>query len=295
MRVRIRLSFEFFPPNTEAGELKLRAVRSSLARLRPDFFSVTFGAGGATRDKTKALVETMSREYALQSDREKAQSSDTPRVLVAPHLSCIGQDRSQLGALLAEYRNMGISRMVALRGDLPSGMVQGGEFRFAEDLVGFIREQHGGHFHVVVAAYPEMHPQAASPQADLRAFVRKVRRGASSAITQYFYNADAYFRFRDEVVREGLDLEIVPGIMPITNTTQLLRFSESCGAEIPRWIRLKLASFGDDREAICAFGREVVALLCRRLIEGGAQSLHFYTLNQSEPSEAIIRDLALAN
>jgi methylenetetrahydrofolate reductase (NADPH) len=307
--VHVGLSFEFFPPNTETGEHKLREVRRHLARLRPDFFSVTFGAGGATRDKTRALVEVISREFDnRESDNHEAEScgfdhyrkrpdfraGDTLHIPVAPHLSCIGQDRTQLGALLEQYRAMGISRIVALRGDLPSGMVQGGEFRFAEDLVAFIREHHGNHFHVVVAAYPEMHPQAASPQADLRAFVRKVRKGASSAITQYFFNADAYFRFRDEVAREGVELEIVPGIMPITNTAQLLRFSDSCGAEIPRWIRLKLASFGDDRNAIRAFGRDVVAALCRRLIEGGAKSLHFYTLNQSEPSTAIIGDLGLA-
>jgi len=312
--VRIGLSFEFFPPNTETGEHKLREVRRNLARLRPDFFSVTFGAGGATRDKTRALVEAISRESGSgkpaseepasreSGSGESGNPHESPDfrtnaahpVPVAPHLSCVGQDRAQLGALLAQYRAMGISRIVALRGDLPSGMVQGGAFRYAEDLVAFIREHHGDHFHVVVAAYPEMHPQAASPQADLQAFVRKVRKGASSAITQYFYNADAYFRFRDEVTHEGIDLEIVPGIMPITNTTQLMRFSESCGAEIPRWIRLKLASFGDDRDAIRAFGRDVVAALCRRLVEGGAQSLHFYTLNQSEPSTAILGDLGLA-
>lgn len=344
--MRIGLSFEFFPPNTEAGEHKLRAVRRSLATLRPDFFSVTFGAGGATRDKTSALVQAISREAAgVHADTAPAgwqdaagQQAGDPQgaihpgakhaaapavavqkpdrvqvpdqvqvsarvqvsdripspVPVAPHISCIGQDREQLAALLAHYRAMGVERIVALRGDLPSGMVQGGTFRYAEDLVGFIRERHGEHFQVMVAAYPEMHPQAASPQADLRAFVRKVRKGASLAITQYFFNADAYFRFRDEVAREGLAIEIVPGIMPITNTTQLLRFSESCGAEIPRWIRLKLASFGDDRDAIRSFGREVVAMLCRRLIEGGVRNLHFYTLNQSEPSMQIVSDLALA-
>ncbi|HAB48174.1 MAG: methylenetetrahydrofolate reductase [NAD(P)H] [Betaproteobacteria bacterium] len=273
------LSFEFFPPNTDAGLEKLRQVRLELAKLKPQFFSVTYGAGGATRDKTLALVETMTGES----------------IEVAPHLSCMGQQRSQLAELLDHYSALGIRRIVALRGDLPSGMVQGGEFRFAEDLVDFIRQRHGAQFHLEVAAYPEMHPQASSPDADLKAFIRKVRRGASSAITQYFYNADAYLRFRDTVRAEGVDIDIVPGIMPITNYTQLMRFSESCGAEIPRWMRLKLASYGDDRESIRAFGREVLVKMCERLLKESVPGLHFYTLNQDQASRAILDDLSLCS
>ncbi|MFM7659793.1 MAG: methylenetetrahydrofolate reductase [NAD(P)H] [Betaproteobacteria bacterium] len=271
------LSFEFFPPNTDAGLEKLKLVRDELARLKPQFFSVTYGAGGATRDKTLALVEEMAGET----------------IEVAPHLSCIGQQRSQLSELLDHYSALGIRRIVALRGDLPSGMVQGGEFRFAEDLVDFIRKRHGEKFHLEVAAYPEMHPQATTPQADLKAFIRKVQRGANSAITQYFYNADAYFNFRDAVRAEGVDIDIVPGIMPITNYTQLMRFSESCGAEIPRWIRLKLASYGDDRVSIRAFGREVLVRMCERLLRESVPGLHFYTLNQDQASRSILEDLNL--
>jgi methylenetetrahydrofolate reductase (NADPH) len=273
----LALSFEFFPPNTDAGLDKLKQVRVELAKLKPQFFSVTYGAGGATRDKTLALVEAMAGES----------------IEVAPHLSCIGQQRRQLAELLDHYSALGIRRVVALRGDLPSGMVQGGEFRFAEDLVDFIRERHGTQFHLEVAAYPEMHPQASSPDADLKAFIRKVKRGANSAITQYFYNADAYLNFRDAVRAEGVDIDIVPGIMPITNYTQLLRFSESCGAEIPRWIRLKLASYGDDRESIRAFGREVLVKMCERLLKESVPGLHFYTLNQDQASRSILEDLSL--
>ena len=273
------LSFEFFPPNTEPGLEKLKQVRHELAAFRPDFFSVTFGAGGATRDKTASLVHSMAGES----------------VEVAPHLSCIGQQRHELAQLLDDYRAMGIRRIVALRGDLPSGMVQGGEFRYAEDLVGFMRERHGEYFHIEVAAYPEMHPQAASPQADLQAFVRKLKRGANGAITQYFYNADAYLNFRDAVRSQGIEIDIVPGIMPITNYTQLMRFSESCGAEIPRWIRLKLASFGDDRDSIRAFGREVVVRMCERLLREAVPGLHFYTLNQDQASRGILEDLGFTS
>jgi len=272
------LSFEFFPPNSDAGLEKLKQVRNELARFEPQFFSVTYGAGGATREKTASLVRDMA--------------SDS--IEVAPHLSCIGQQRHELAELLDQYLSMGIRRIVALRGDLPSGMVQGGEFRYAEDLVGFIRERHGAHFHIEVAAYPEMHPQASSPQGDLKAFVRKVKRGANGAITQYFYNADAYLNFRDAAHAEGIDVDIVPGIMPITNYTQLMRFSESCGAEIPRWIRLKLASFGDDRESIRAFGREVLVQMCERLLREAVPGLHFYTLNQDQASKAILEDLGFS-
>ena len=273
----VALSFEFFPPNTDAGVEKLKLVRGKLAKLKPQFFSVTYGAGGATRDKTLALVEQMTRET----------------IEVAPHLSCIGQSRSQLAELLDHYRSLGIRRIVALRGDLPSGMVQGGEFRFAEDLVDFIRQRHGEQFHLEVAAYPEMHPQASSPQADLKAFIRKVKRGAHSAITQYFYNAEAYLHFRDMVRAEGVDMDIVPGIMPITNYTQLMRFSESCGAEIPRWIRLRLQAYGDDVASIKAFGLEVVTDLCEQLQRAGAPGLHFYSMNQSVATLAICKNLGL--
>jgi len=262
------VSFEFFPPNTPEGSVKLRAVRASLASARPEFFSVTYGAGGVTRDKTLATVLEIAAEGHA----------------VAPHLSCIGATRESLRELLATFRGHGIRRLVALRGDLPSGMVNHGDFRYASELVEFVRAETGDWFRIEVAAYPEMHPQARSPREDLEAFVRKVDAGADAAITQYFYNADAFFRFRDDATALGVRVPIVPGIMPITNYTQLARFSESCGAEIPRWIRVKLASFGDDRDAIRAFGFEVVAALCRRLLDGGAPSLHFYTLNQANPS-----------
>jgi methylenetetrahydrofolate reductase (NADPH) len=264
----IDVSFEFFPPNTPEGAAKLRAVRETLAGANPEYFSVTYGAGGATRDKTLATVFEIADEGRT----------------VAPHLSCVGSTRESIRELLATYRARGIRRLVALRGDLPSGMVNHGDLRYANELVEFIRAETGDWFRIEVAAYPEMHPQAASPAADLDAFVAKVRAGADSAITQYFFNADAYFRFRDEAVARGVHVPIVPGIMPITNYTQLARFSESCGAEIPRWVRVKLASFGDDRESIRAFGFDVVSALCRRLLAGGAPSLHFYTLNQAQPA-----------
>ncbi|MEN9317112.1 MAG: hypothetical protein RIS35_3505 [Pseudomonadota bacterium] len=262
------VSFEFFPPNTPEGAEKLRGVRRSLQAAGPEFFSVTYGAGGATRDKTMSTV----LEIAAEGHE------------VAPHISCIGATRESMRELLAQYRGHGIRRLVALRGDLPSGMVNHGDFRYASELVEFIRAETGDAFRIEVAAYPEMHPQARSPQDDLQAFVTKVKAGADAAITQYFYNADAFFRFRDDAVAAGVDVPIVPGIMPIMNFTQLARFSEACGSEIPRWVRVRLASFGDDRDAIRAFGFEVVAALCRRLVEGGVPALHFYTLNQSGPS-----------
>lgn len=265
------VSFEFFPPNTPEGAAKLRTVRATLAGADPEFFSVTFGAGGSTRDKTLATVLEIADEGFP----------------VAPHLSCIGASRESVRELLETYRARGIRRLVALRGDQPSGMVNQGEFRYANELVEYIREQTGDWFRIEVAAYPEMHPQAPSPAHDLQAFVAKVRAGADAAITQYFYNADAFFRFRDEAVAAGVSVPIVPGVMPITNFTQLARFSDACGAEIPRWIRTKLASFGDDRESIRRFGFDVVAALCRRLVAGGVPSLHFYTLNQSTPSREL--------
>lgn len=262
------VSFEFFPPNTPEGAVKLKGVRADLAAMSPEYFSVTFGAGGATRDKTLATVLEIAAEGHA----------------VAPHLSCVGATRESVRVLLDAYKDKGVRRLVALRGDLPSGMVNPGEFRYASDLVAFVRAEAGDWFHIEVAAYPEMHPQARSPEDDLKAFVRKVEAGADAAITQYFYNLDAFLRFRDAVHAAGVTVPLVPGIMPITNFTQLSRFSESCGAEIPRWIRLKLASFGDDRDSIRSFGFDVVASLCERLIGAGVPGLHFYTLNQSQPS-----------
>ena len=267
------VSFEFFPPNTPEGAVKLRAAREALAAADPEFFSVTYGAGGATRDKT------------LATDLEIAAEGRA----VAPHLSCIGATRESMRELLDLYRRHGIRRLVALRGDLPSGMVNHGEFRYASDLVEFVRAETGDWFRIEVAAYPEMHPQARSPRDDLEALVRKVRAGADAAITQYFYNSDAFLRFRDEAAAAGVAVPIVPGIMPITNFTQLARFSEACGAEIPRWIAVRLASYGDDRDSIRAFGVEVVGELCRRLMREGAPGLHFYTLNQTNPSLALWR------
>ena len=271
------LSFEFFPPNTPEGARKLRDVRARLAALKPSFFSVTYGAGGATREKTLAIVDEIASEGHE----------------VAPHLSCIGATRDSVAELLDGYRSRGIRRLVALRGDLPSGMVDTGDFRFASDLVAFIREHSGDAFHIEVAAYPEVHPQARSAAADLQAFVTKMKAGADAAITQYFYNADAYFRFRDEAARAGVSAPIVPGIMPIGNYVQLARFSDACGAEIPRWIRQRLAGFGDDLASIRAFGLEVVGGLCERLLAQGAPGLHLYTLNQAEASERIVAALKL--
>jgi methylenetetrahydrofolate reductase (NADPH) len=269
----IPLSFEFFPPNTPEGTAKLRTTRQQLALATPEFFSVTFGAGGSTRDKTLAVVLEIAAEG----------------LAVAPHLSCVGASRESIRELLHVFRANGVRRLVALRGDLPSGMLNAGEFRHASDLVEFIRAESGDWFRIEVAAYPEMHPQSRSPADDLAHFLHKVRCGADSAITQYFYNPDAYFRFRDDVRAQGCAIPIVPGIMPITNYSQLARFSENCGAEIPRWVRNRLASYGDDRESIRAFGLDVVAGLCERLIAGGADALHFYTLNQASPSLEILR------
>lgn len=271
-------SFEFFPPKSEDGAARLRVVRAELATVRPAFFSVTFGAGGSTREGTWNTVMDMHREG----------------LPVAPHISCIGTTRAQVAQLLQGYRDAGVRRLVALRGDMPSGAAGGaGDFHYANELVAFIRAQTGDWFHVEVAAYPEYHPQARSPGEDLANFVRKVQAGADSAITQYFYNADAYFRFVDEAARCGCAVPIVPGIMPITNFAQLARFSDMCGAEIPRWIRLKLASFGDDRAAIRDFGLDVVAGLCERLLAGGSPGLHFYTMNQAAPSLELWRRLGL--
>lgn len=270
------LSFEFFPPKTPEGAEKLRAARRLLYACAPEFCSVTFGAGGSTQEGTLDTVLEITSEG----------------MRAAPHLSCIGGSRSSVRELLQRYRAEGIRRIVALRGDLPSGYGLGGEFSHAADLVEFIRGETGDWFHVEVAAYPEMHPQARGPAEDLKHFVAKMRAGANSAITQYFFNADAYFRFADEVRRAGVDAPVVPGIMPITNASQLLRFSDVCGAEVPRWMRLRLQSFGDDRASIVEFGRDVVAQLCCRLLAGGAPGLHLYTLNQAQASLGVLERVA---
>ena len=265
------ISFEFFPTKTPAGADKLRAVRQQLYAMKPEFCSVTFGAGGSTQEGTLQAVQQIQAEGCP----------------AAPHLSCIGQTRASIRERLLEYKAAGIERIVALRGDLPSGYGLGGEFRYASDLVEFIRAETGRHFHVEVAAYPETHPQAKSPQYDLEAFAAKVKAGADSGITQYFFNSDAYFRYVDDLYKIGVDVPIVPGIMPITSSTQLMRFSDACGAEIPRWIRLRLQSFGDDTASIKSFGLEVVGDLCEQLKNGGAPGIHFYTMNQAEASMAL--------
>ncbi len=270
-------SFELFPPQTPEGLEKLRVTVSQLVQLQPEFFSVTFGAGGSTRERTLGVVLEL-----------KQQGLD-----VAPHLSCVAATRASTRELLDRYRDAGVRRIVALRGDLPSGMVEIGEFRFAADLVAYIREQYADHFHVEVAAYPEYHPQAKTPEDDLVAFARKVAAGADSAITQYFYNADAYYNFREQCEARGVAVPIVPGIMPITRFTQLARFSDACGAEIPRWIRRKLESFGDDTASIRSFGLDVVTRLCDDLLRNDAPGLHFYTLNQAGAVTTIWQRLGL--
>ncbi|MBC3809435.1 methylenetetrahydrofolate reductase [NAD(P)H] [Undibacterium seohonense] len=264
-------SIEFFPPKTEEGTEKLRVTRSKLAELNPKYFSVTFGAGGTTQQGTLDTVVEIRKE-----------GFDA-----APHLSCVGGTRDSIRQILKTYKEQDIHRLVALRGDLPSGYGMGGEFRYANELVEFIRAETGDWFHIEVAAYPEMHPQAKSPQDDLQNFVRKVKAGANAAITQYFYNADAYFQFVENAQKAGVNVPIVAGIMPITNSSQLMRFSEMCGAEIPRWVRLKLASYGDDSASIKAFGLDVVTQMCERLLAGGAPGLHFYSLNQAAATTAI--------
>lgn len=274
-----RFSFEFFPAKTEAGHEKLLATARQLAAKKPDFFSCTYGAGGSTRDRTLTTV--------LQLDGDV-------QVPTAPHLSCVGDTKPELRALLAHYKDAGIRRIVALRGDLPSGMgMASGELRYANELVEFIRAETGDHFHIEVAAYPEVHPQARNFEDDLANFVRKVKAGADSAITQYFFNADSYFHFVERAEKLGVSIPVVPGIMPITNYTKLARFSDACGAEIPRWIRKQLEAYGDDIASIQAFGEQVITDMCERLLEGGAPGLHFYTLNQAEPSLALWNNLKL--
>ena len=276
--MRLPLSFEFFPPKTPEGVAKLRAVRQQLYARQPEFCSVTYGAGGSTHDGTFGTVRQILEEG----------------VEAACHFSCIGATRATVREQLKELKAMGVKRLVALRGDLPSGYGMGGEFHYASDLVAFIREETGRDFHIEVACYPEVHPQARSPEADLQAFAAKVHAGADSAITQYFFSPEAYFRFVEEARRLGLDTPIVPGIMPITSSTQLMRFSDACGAEIPRWIRLRLQGFGDDTASIKAFGLDVVAALCDRLRAGGAPALHFYTMNQSVATLGVLQRLGWA-
>lgn len=271
------ISFEFFPPQTAEGAEKLRATRRQLAQLKPAFFSCTFGAGGSTRDRT---LETV---LEIQAEGLPA----------APHLSCIGSTRDNVRAVLARYRDAGIRRIVALRGDLPSGMADPGEFRHANELVEFIRAETGDAFRIEVAAYPEYHPQAKSPREDLLNFKRKVDAGANSAITQYFYNADAYAHFVEEARALGVAVPIVPGVMPIANFSKIARFSDACGAEIPRWMRKKFESLGDDAAAVRAFGLDVVTELCQRLLAQGAPGLHFYTLNQAGLTTTICQRLGL--
>lgn len=265
------ISLEFFPPKTPEGAEKLRAARQQLYALRPEFCSVTYGAGGSTHAGTFTTVGEILAEG----------------MEAASHFSCIGATRARVRDQLAQLQAMGVRRLVALRGDLPSGYGMGGEFQYASELVEFIRAETGRAFRIEVACYPETHPQAKSPQADLQAFVAKVRAGADAAITQYFYNADAYFRFVEDARKLGADVPVVPGIMPITNSSQLLRFSDACGAEVPRWVRLRLQGFGDDAASIKAFGHEVVADLCERLVRGGAPALHFYTMNQAPATLAL--------
>jgi len=272
-------SLEFFPPKTEKGAENLRNTRNELAELNPAYISVTFGAGGTTQDGT---IETVT----------EIQQAGIP---AAPHLSCIASSKAQLSNILQLYKDRGISRIVALRGDLPSGMQSPGELRYANELVAFIRKETGDHFKIEVAAYPEFHPQSSSATEDLKNFKRKVDAGANAAITQYFFNPDAYFSFVDSCESMNLDIPIIPGIMPITNHTQLARFSEMCGAEIPRWIRKRLEAYGDDIESIKAFGLDCTINLCEKLLSEGAPGIHFYSMNKVEPTKQIWQALGLKN
>ena len=272
-----QFSFEFFPPKTPEGTEKLIKVRDTLGALNPKYFSVTFGAGGSTQQGTFDTVSSI----------QKAGFN------AAPHLSCVGSTKENIREILKGYMEQGINRIVALRGDMPSGTQEIGEFRFANELVEFIRSETNDHFHIEVAAYPEFHPQATSAEDDLNNFKRKIDAGANSAITQYFFNPDAYFRFVDDCEDLGVTAPIVPGIMPITNYIQLARFSDMCGAEIPRWIRKRLESYGDDKDSIKAFGEEVISEMCQQLLEAGAPGLHFYTMNVSKPTLAIWNNLGL--
>ena len=269
------ISFEFFPPKTPEGTAKLRAMRQDLYALKPEFCSVTFGAGGSTQEGTFSTVKDILAEG----------------VEAASHFSCVGATKAVVRVQLANLQAMGVKRLVALRGDLPSGYGAGGEFHYASDLVAFIRSETGDAFHIEVGAYPEVHPQAKSADDDLKAYATKVKAGADSAITQYFFNSDAYFRFVDDAYKLGVDVPVVPGIMPITSSTQLMRFSDACGAEIPRWIRQRLQGFGDDTASIKSFGLDVITDLCDQLRNGGVPGIHFYTMNQAAPTLEIVRRL----
>ena len=271
------ISLEFFPPKTDEQRATLEAALPRLKTLKPEYVSVTFGAGGSTLSYTPETIRHLCETHGFTA---------------APHLSCMGGTRDEIRALLDQYKTMGCKRIVALRGDLPSGMATHGDFRYASELVAFIRRERDGWFHIEVACYPEVHPQSDDAHADLRHFKAKIDAGANGAITQYFYNADAYFRFVESARRAGVDVPIVPGIMPIANFTQLKRFSDMCGAEIPRWLTKRLAAYGDDAESIRAFAADVVADLCRRLIAGGAPGLHFYTLNRARATLAICERLS---
>ena len=271
------ISFEFYPPKTDEQRAQLDRAASRLAAWGPEYVSCTFGAGGSTLSYTADTVRHLNQHHGFEA---------------APHLSCVGGSREEIRELLRRYRELGCRRVVALRGDLPSGMGHPGDLRYAAELVQLIRAEHGDHFRIEVAAYPETHPQAEDALADLRHFKAKVEAGADAAITQYFYNADAYFRFVDDARRLGVEVPIVPGIMPISNFTQLKRFSEACGAEIPRWIAQRMQAYGDDLAAVREFGADVVADLCRRLVAGGAPALHFYTLNLARPTETVLQRLA---
>lgn len=269
-------SFEFFPPKTEDGMNNLRKARDELAQFKPEFYSVTFGAGGSTRDRTMETV------LDIQNAGFNA----------APHISCISATKDEIRTLLKAYQEKGINRLVTLRGDMPSGLVSGGDFKYANELVAFIREETGDHFHLEVAAYPEFHPEAKSPTEDIKHLKNKVDAGASSIITQYFYNADAYFRFLDQCEKAGIYVPIIPGVMPIYNFTQLARFSNVCGAEIPRWLSMRLEEFGDDLDSLKAFGQDVVKALCEELLAHDVPSLHFYTLNRAGMLSDIIKDIS---
>ena len=274
----IPISFEFFPPKTDEQKATLEGALPKLKALAPEYVSVTFGAGGSTLSYTPETVRHLREEHGLDA---------------APHLSCMGGTRDEILSLLDRYKTMGCKRIVALRGDLPSGMASYGDFRYASELVEFIRKERDGAFHIEVACYPEMHPQAGDAHSDMKNFIAKVNAGANGAITQYFFNADAYFRFVDDARKQGVTIPIVPGIMPITQYSQLRRFSDMCGAEIPRWIAKRLEAFRDDADAIREFGADVVADLCRKLVEGGAPSIHFYTLNRAKATLGICERLRL--
>jgi len=275
-RAMIPISFEFYPPKTDDQRAQLDRTATRLRERAPEYVSVTFGAGGSTLSHTPQTIQRLRGTLELDA---------------APHITCMGGSREEIRGLLKLYRAIGARRLVTLRGDLPSGMVSPGDLRYASELVEFIRAETGDHFHIEVAAYPETHPQARDARMDLEHFIRKVHAGADGAITQYFYNADAYFRFVDDLRKAGIDIPVVPGIMPISNFSQIRRFSEMCGAEIPRWVAQRMLSYADDAESVRAFGAEVVAELCQRLVQGGAPGLHFYTLNLAKPTLNVLSRL----